>query len=118
MAKGSGRMLVIWRARRESAHPRPAEATSFEPGSERGRSSPGDSRGGFARGQTGSQEVRAGWAGVGSGWRPAQNAHGAGVALAIRAAGGGGRGAFVCAGAARGARLAQGGNAGGYGGQE
>lgn len=61
--------------RRESAHPRPA-GLSFEPGSERGRSSPGDSRGGFARGQTGSGKC--GLVGpVSAAAGALQNAHGA-----------------------------------------
>lgn len=61
--------------RRECTRPRPA-SLSFEPGGERGRSSPGDSRGGFARGQSGSgKRGPAGPASAAAG--ALQNAHGA-----------------------------------------
>lgn len=119
MAKGSGRMLVIWRAKGGNPPiPGRLSGLSFEPGSERGRSSPGDSRGEFARGQTGSGEVRAAWAGVGSGWRAAERERGTGYGARCPCSGEEAAAVPLCARAAPrgGSAGSTRGNAGGYGG--
>ena len=116
MAKGSERMLVIWRAKGGNP-PIPGRPASFEPGSERGRSSPGDSRGELARGQRGSGKRRlVGPVSAAAG--ALQNAHGAQGGARCPCSGRRRPRCLLCARAPRAAaRLAaQGGNAGGYSG--